>query len=179
MANMDSIIQLALDAGFSNVVPLDCQTIRLKPEVRDMCAADKCHGYATNWACPPGCGTLDECAQKVAGYHHGIIVQTVGTLEDAFDFEGMTELVEKHGRLFTEFAQKLYNEYPNLLALGAGGCRICSQCTYPDQPCRFPETATSSMEAYGMLVSEVCTSNAIPYYHGPGTLAYVGCYLID
>ena len=34
-------------------------------------------------------------------------------------------------------------------------------------------------EAYGMVVSEVCKKNDIPYYYGPGTLTYVGCVLVE
>jgi len=179
MADLSGIIQKAVDAGFTAAVKLDCGTIRLRPEVREMCAADKCKSYAKNWTCPPACGSLEECIKRVSRYKNGIIVQTVGKLEDEFDIEGMSELIKRHNSLFAAFAAELAPEFPGLLPLGAGGCRICGSCTYPDTPCRFPEKAISSMEAYGMVVSEVCTSNNIPYYYGPGTLVYVGCYLID
>jgi hypothetical protein len=33
------------------------------------------------------------------------------------------------------------------------------------------------MEAYGMVVSDVCRDSGIPYYYGSGTLTYVGCVL--
>lgn len=179
MTDLDRIVQKALEAGFSAAVKLDVGTIRLRPEVRDMCAADKCRVYAKNWTCPPACGSLEECAERISGYKNGIIVQTVGRLDDEFDFEGMKELSDKHNSLFAEFAAELSAEYPNLLSLGAGGCHRCETCTYPDEPCRHPGLAISSMEAYGMLVSEVCSANNIPYYYGPGKLVYVGCYLTD
>jgi hypothetical protein len=35
----------------------------------------------------------------------------------------------------------------------------------------------SSMEAYGMVVNEICGDSGIPYYYGPGTLTFVGCVL--
>lgn len=35
----------------------------------------------------------------------------------------------------------------------------------------------SSMEAYGLFVSRVCKDNDVPYYHGPGTIAYTACVL--
>ena len=34
------------------MVLLDCDTIELKPEVRQMCAADTCHKYDKCWSCP-------------------------------------------------------------------------------------------------------------------------------
>ena len=64
------------------------------------------------------------------------------------------------------------------LLYGAGGCTLCTTCTYPDAPCRFPEKATSSMEGYGMVVSEVCSANNMPYYYGPCTITYVACCML-
>ena len=89
--DIKKIEQMGMEQGFSHVVLLDCDTIELKPEVRQMCAADTCHKYDKCWSCPPGCGSLEECEAKVRQYKYGIIVQTVGELEDAFDGEGMME----------------------------------------------------------------------------------------
>ena len=58
-------------------------------------------------------------------------------------------------------------------AIGAGCCMICETCSYPDSPCRFPQKKISSMEACGMLVSEVCQKNDLKYYYGPNTISYV------
>ena len=76
--NFKDLKQLCLSHGFTNVVPLACDTIELKPEVRQMCASDSCHKYNKCWSCPPGCGTLEECKQRVRKYKLGILVQTVG-----------------------------------------------------------------------------------------------------
>ncbi len=65
------------------------------------------------------------------------------------------------------------------MIIGTGACTRCEKCTYPDKPCRFPDKMTSSMEALGMVVSDVCRDNGIPYYYGQGTITYVGCVLID
>ena len=62
------------------------------------------------------------------------------------------------------------------LVLGAGGCRICPQCAYPD-PCRFPDKAMSSMEASGLFVTRVFKDNGVPYYYGPKTITYTACVL--
>jgi predicted metal-binding protein len=166
-------------AGFTHTGPLDCRTIRLLPEVRQMCASDKCHQYNKNWACPPGCGTLEECAEKVQKYQKGIIVQTVGQLEDTMDGEGMMEAEARHKEAFLVLMEDLKQDYPSLLAIGAGCCTRCKTCTFPDAPCRFPDKRVSSMEAYGMLVSEICKDNHLPYYYGDCTIAYTSCFLLE
>ena len=105
--DIKKIEQMGMEQGFSHVVLLDCDTIELKPEVRQMCAADTCHKYDKCWSCPPGCGSLEECEAKVRQYKYGIIVQTVGELEDVFDGEGMMETEARHKEYFVEFEKKL------------------------------------------------------------------------
>ena len=57
--------KMGMEQGFSHVVLLDCDTIELKPEVRQMCASGSCHKYDKCWSCPPGCGSLEECEARV------------------------------------------------------------------------------------------------------------------
>ena len=161
MLDMEELKKLGEEAGFTHVAALDCSTIKLLPEVRQMCASNTCHMYGKNWHCPPGCGTLEECEARVRSYRQGILVQTVGELEDSMDGEGMME---------AEKAQ---------LPIGSGACTRCASCTYPDAPCRFPDKTFASMEAYGMLVTQVCQDNDLPYYYGPCTIAYTSCFLLE
>ncbi len=178
MTELDKMIDLAREHGFTHAAALDPDTMILMPEVRDMCLANTCGQYDKNWSCPPGCGTLEECRQKVSGYHSGILVQTVGDLEDSMDFETMICLEKQHKENFAELTNVLSGLYPKLLPLGAGTCTLCKVCTYPDTPCRFPERSISSMEAYGILVTQICKDNGMKYYYGPNTLAYTSCYLL-
>ena len=179
MADIKRALSLAEDAGFTHAAPLDPASIELKDEVRAMCASGSCGQYGKRWSCPPGCGSLSECAARVAGYHTGILVQSVGELEDSMDVETMMETEAEHKKRFRALYAVLRREYPDMLALGAGCCTQCDPCTYPDGPCRFPERMVSSMEAYGMLVLEVCQKNGLAYYYGPNTIAYTSCFLLD
>ena len=173
------VIKLAEEYGFSHVGALKADTIQLMPEVRAMCASNSCGMYGKRWSCPPGCGDLDACKANVEKYHRGIIVQMVGELEDELDGETMMETEALHKEKFYGFEKILRKEFPHMLPLGAGCCTKCKVCTYPDEPCRFPGQAFSSMEAYGMLVTQVCQANDMKYYYGPCTIAYTGCYLLD
>ena len=142
----------ALEAGFSHAGPLNMSALKFLPEVRSMCAADRCQSYGRNWMCPPGCGTLEDAAARAAGYRRGSLLQS-------------TALVRA--------------ELPGCLPMAAGTCTICRQCTYPDAPCRFPERAIPSMEAYGLFVSQVCQDSGMAYYYGPRTITYTSCILLD
>lgn len=174
----EQLAAMAEKAGFTAWAPLDVQTIELKREVREMCAANSCGQYGKRWSCPPGCGTLEECAQRIQNCTHGILVQTYGQIEDGFDFEAMMEIESDHKEHFREMYEALREAKEPVLAVGAGCCTQCTKCTYPDAPCRFPEKQVSSLEAYGMLVLEICKANGLQYYYGAEKMAYTSCFLL-
>ena len=169
-------LTLALQAGFTRASPLDVSTLRCQSQVRAMCAADRCGAYGKNHTCPPACGTLEACQRRLQSCHQGLLLLTTGTLEDEFDYEAMRETEKRHNGSLRRFAAALKLQYPHALCLGSGGCRICQVCAYP-APCRFPELALSSMEAYGLAVSEICRANGAAYRQGPDTVTFVACAL--
>ena len=176
--NNEELLEAAKEAGFEHYGLLDIKTVHLLPQVREMCKKNTCGMYGKNWGCPPGCGTLKECEEKVSRFSEGLIVQTVGKLEDSFDFEGITEAGDKHKERFIMLRDILNNNYKEVLPLGAGACTICKECTYPNEPCRFKDKAISSMEAYGILVSDLCKDNGVAYYYGPDTISFTSCFLL-
>lgn len=174
----DQLAQLAEECGFTAWSPLDVAGISLRSEVRDMCAANTCGKHARCWSCPPGCGTLEECGARLKERSLGILVQTTGAMEDSFDFESVMEIERQHKENFRRMFDALRARGADVLALGAGCCTQCASCTYPDQPCRFPEKMISSMEAYGMLVLEICKANGLKYYYGSDKMSYTSCFLL-
>jgi predicted metal-binding protein len=176
---LEQIRELALNCGFSHAGLMDADTIRLRTEVRDACATNKCGAYNTKWSCPPGCGTLEECEARLRKYKRGVLVQTTGFLEDSMDYDTMAQTSKDHAAHMETFSDEIKKLYPGSMTMGAGACKRCEQCTFPDKPCRFPDKMTSSMEAYGMVVSDVCQDNKLPYYYGKDTLTYTGCVLLE
>ena len=169
-------IHKASSLGFTHAGSLDISTLQPRQDVRDQCSADKCGAYGKNWTCPPHCGTLSECATQMSSYRHGILLQTVGQMQKTIDTKAYRETERRHLAQFHALSQLLRQHYPNALCLGSGGCRICSKCAYPE-PCRFPERACSSMEGYGLFVTQVCRDNGCQYYHGEKTITYTACIL--
>ncbi len=176
--NTDQLIKDALTVGFSQAGELNIKALEFMPEVRDMCSADKCHTYNKNWRCPPACGTIEDAARHASEYSYGILVQTIGHMEDEYDYETIKETGERHKDNFDILVDKLKSEFDDVLPMGAGTCTICETCSYPDAPCRYPEKSISSMEAYGLWVSRVCELSDLPYYNGKDTITYTSCYLL-
>ena len=167
---------IAESCGFDAVTELDVDTLVTEPWVRDSCAADKCQAYNKSWTCPPACGTLEECTERMKQYKNGLLLQVIGHQKSQIDRQCYMETGERLQAALEQFSAKLRETYPDALVLGAGACRICPKCAYPE-PCRFPGRALSSMEAYGLFVTRVCKDNGAEYYHGPKTITYTGCVL--
>ena len=170
-------IEKAKEMGFDTASAIDPQTLVAREDVRAMCVEDKCGAYHKNWTCPPAVGTIRECQQEMRQYRHGILLQTVGYMTKTVDSKCYRETERRHMQNFYLLAEEVRKEYPNALCLGAGGCRVCRQCAYPE-PCRFPERAVSSMEGYGLFVTEVCRDAGVAYHHGEKTITYTACILI-
>ena len=178
MLTQEELIQKALEIGFSHAGPASVDTLKAMPEVRDMCAVDKCHAYNKTWTCPPGCGSLEECEARMRSYHFGVLCQTTAELEDSMDYEAMMEGEAENKEHSAAFIEFLSEQFEEVLPLCSAGCDLCKTCTYPDAPCRFPNKARSAMEGYGLLVSKVCQDNGIKYYYGPNTVTYTALFLV-
>lgn len=176
--DVEALIREALAEGFSNAGLLNVRALVFMPEVREMCSADRCSMYGKNWKCPPACGSIEDAAREASRYSFGLLVQTTGRMEDDFDYETIEETGKKHKAGFESLIGKVRKRHGDVLPMGAGTCTICKVCAYPDAPCRFPDRAISSMEAYGLWVSKVCELSGIPYNYGKHTLTYTSCYLL-
>lgn len=177
MPELEPLLRLARACGHTAAVPLEPATLRFLPQVREMCRADRCLSYGRNWTCPPACGPVEAFAARAAACRQGMLVQTVGSLADSFDWNGMQAAEALHKRAFSALLARLREQDIPFFALGAGACTLCKTCTYPGAPCRFPERAVPSMEAAGLWVSDVCEKNALRYDYSPGGAAFTSCVL--
>lgn len=162
----------------TGVVPVP--SIVFSEAFRAACEANQCGQYGANWACPPGVGAPAELIERARRFREGLVVQTVWPLEDAFDFDGMMAGKDKHTAVFRDVFERIGPLLPGTekLALCAGACAVCEPCTYPSgEPCRFPERAMSSLEAYGIDVAALIASAGLSYNNGANTVSYVGLIL--
>ncbi|MDD3403486.1 MAG: DUF2284 domain-containing protein [Hespellia sp.] len=179
MKTLEHWIRIAKDdCGFDEAGNLNLSAVTFMPEVRDMCRADRCNRYNKSWSCPPACGSLTKIQKDISAFHNGFLVQSIGQLEDEFDVETMMETEQLHKESFSQLVHQLAESNTHFYAMSAGSCTICKECTYPDSPCRFPKEMFPSMEACGIMVSDVCRDSGMQYNHGKNTICYTSCILI-
>jgi len=178
MIEYSKLALMAKECGFTHSAPLDITTLEFMQDIRDMCNPKQCQKYNTTWSCPPACPSLEEMRNFVKGYAGGLLVQTVGELEDSYDWDGIQAASARHKENFGIMQEAIKKDHPSVFAMGAGACTICETCTYPGAPCRFPDRMCSSMEACGLFVSKVCKDNGLAYNYGQNRIAFTSCFLV-
>lgn len=174
----DTMKQLCLDAGCRSAFVLPTHEIPFDKGLRAYCEMNSCGQYGANYACPPGAGEVDDLIAMAKSFAYILVFQTVAELEDSFDFEGMQEAGKNHEAVSGRIFKELQSEYPEGLRLTAGGCSICRVCgAKTGEPCRFPDQAISSLEAYCMNVSELAGKCGMKYINGVNTVTYFSGFL--
>lgn len=176
---MDQVLQAAQDAGFTAAKPLDMQSLTFYTDTLQYCEQNLCGKYGSNWSCPPHSTTPQEMEALKDNFEAGVIVQTRGLLEYEDDAEGIDLVRNTHNRAFYPFVDKMRSLYGKVTAMSSGGCRVCKECSFPDEPCRYPEKKISSVSAYGVHVDEICEASGIDYeYHRDDRqLSFIGVIL--
>ena len=179
MMDGERILAIAVACGAYKAGVVRRDRIVLSDSFRAMCEQNICGAYGRCWTCPPDCGDIHMLMDKVRSYDAGVLYQTVGKLEDSFDFEGMVDAKNVHKNLTQRIREALEAEgIRDVFHLGAGGCGVCERCARADdQPCRFPEKAVISMEACGIDVSHTAAATDLKYSNGQNTVTYFGLIL--
>ncbi|MDR0301245.1 MAG: DUF2284 domain-containing protein [Treponema sp.] len=153
---------------------IESSALSFVPQLLDYCKANACGKYNKSWACPPGCGTIEEQREKILRYNKILVFTTKHQLEDSFDHEGMARGREQHTSLAVELRKRL----DGAPVYSAGACPICSVCAFP-APCPFPEKKIGSIEAAGIDVTELSKAASVTYNNGPNTVTYFSIIMLD
>ena len=166
-------------AGLFQYGIIDTADINFSQEVRKMCEVNTCQKYGKTWACPPAVGTVEECKKRIQQYEKMVVFTGKYDLEDSFDFEGMMAGAKNFShscRIFDEAVKPYLTDY---LMFSNEGCDLCKNCTYPNEPCRFPDRVHGSLEGNGIFVSEIAQMANVNYNNGANTVTYFGALVCN
>ena len=174
----EELIRLALENGAAKAEIISVDQIVTSAEFREACRQNICGLWGRCWMCPPDVGEIEPLMAELRTYQHALWYQTIGVLEDSFDFEGMTETKKQHLRISQKIEEKVKPVLGRHLHLSCGGCGLCERCTrLDDQPCRFPDKAMTSLEAYGVDVYQTTKTTGLKYINGQNTVTYFSAVL--
>ena len=174
-----TVMELGEQIGFEHFGELNLSALIFRPEVRNMCARDRCERYGTSWSCPPRVGDLALITERASRFSKGVIVQTTVQMEDSFDLESIARCEKLHKDRFGTLVRQLKMEQADMLPMASGTCTLCRKCTYPSRPCRHPDRVFPSMEAYGLLVRDVCEKSGLSYNYGNRMMTFTSLVLFN
>ena len=170
------IVKLCLAHGAQKAERISVSKLVLQPDLRPLCEMNQCGRYAKNYTCPPHIGSIDVLIDKIKSASDAVVWQNVYPLEDSFDFEGMMEAQSEHNKRAVDISRRLLEicgSSDKFLVLAAGGCCLCQPCALAENlPCRNPQLALSSLEAYGVNVSQISEVSGLKYINGVNTVTY-------
>jgi predicted metal-binding protein len=170
----ETAIKAALTGRVHEIGLIETSALVFSPELYKACEANVCGNYNKNWTCPPAIGTMEEQREKILHWKYALVFTTKYDLEDSFDFEGMLQAGKTHNELSADI-RKQFSLNP---VYGAGGCKVCETCAYPE-PCRFPEKTVSAVEAAGINVTALSRTANLKYNNGPNTVTYFSMILFN
>ena len=180
-AILEKLTEATLALGAYKASVIDAAIVETDRAFRDMCASNACGMYGRCYMCPPDVGDIEALMSELKRYEYALVYQTVAELEDSYDFEGMIEAKKKHA----EISKKMRDVFNNAsisepLHLSVGGCYVCEKCAkMTGEPCRAPELAMASLEAYGVNVSRLAALSGMKYVNGADTVTYFGAVFFD
>lgn len=175
----EGLANKAIECGAYKASVITTDQIDFDAELRKACEANYCGNYGRNYACPPHVGEPEKLIAQAKTYRYALVFQSVTQIEDSYDIEGMMEAAENHSKTADKIEKVVSGYYPQYLQLTAGKCdrcKVCAQVT--GEPCRMPEKAISSVEAYCMNCSQLAQASDMLYVNGKNTVTYFGMFLL-
>lgn len=156
---------------------IQTQELHFEPKVRTICRQE-CERYGTTWACPPAVGTLEECKERCLVYPEGVFFSTAAEVSDVMNMEEMLATRMEHEKITDEIGGFLKKQGFEVLILSTESCDICSQCTYPDNPCRHPDIMHPCLESFGVLVPKLVEEHGMEFHLGGNTILWFSLILL-
>jgi predicted metal-binding protein len=141
-------------------------------EVRSLCERNACGMYGKSWACPPAVGSVEQCKIECSEFKNAFVFTSLAGLQNKHDVGEWRQARIVHEAITENVVRIFRSSCDKILALSTEGCTICKTCTYPNQPCRFPERMFPATEGFGIYVIQLANTCGIKYNNGPNTLTY-------
>lgn len=136
------------------------------------CEENICGQYNLSWTCPPAVSYIKEQEKIKCGFTDAMVFSCKYDVKDFNDIEQMDVARNKTMDILRETVKEIKRNNIDCLAYGCSSCKICGVCSYPHQPCRFPDDAIVPLEACGINVFELTKKANINYYNGEKTVTF-------
>ena len=145
---------------------IDPQGLEYSQRIRWICEHE-CPMYGKTWACPPGVGSVESCAEKCRSYSRCLMVGTVTEAEDLSDMEKTLRTRPEHEALTNRIRDLLRLQGIEPYILSTEACAVCERCAIEDGlPCRMPGRMHPCVESHGINLIPTLEENGLEFQYG-------------
>lgn len=141
---------------------LSTDELTFTERVRYICETE-CPMYNKSWACPPAVGTVQECEARVRQFPNFLMISTITEISDIANMEEGLATRADHEAVTRQVRDILQSEGAETYVLSTEACADCSQCSWPDAPCRNPHRMFPCVESHGILVTDLAEKLGIEF----------------
>ena len=145
---------------------IDPAELEFSGRIRWICQ-NECPMYGKSWACPPGVGTVEECAKKCLSYQNCLAIGTITETEDIGDMEAALRTRPEHEAITGQVRQMFRDQGIEPYILSTEACAVCERCAILDgQPCRLPGRMHPCVESHGINLIPTLEANGLDFQYG-------------
>ncbi|MDY4221814.1 MAG: DUF2284 domain-containing protein [Candidatus Faecousia sp.] len=156
---------------------MDPKDLEFSDRVRWICEHE-CAQYGKSWACPPGVGTVEQCAAHCRSFNRCLVISTVTEVADIADIQETLSTRQEHEEITDQVAALLRQCGAEPFVLSTESCAICPRCAILDgKSCRFPEKMHPCVESQGINVIPVLEQNGLEFQYGQNVVTWISMLL--
>ena len=145
---------------------LDPRSLEFSERIRWICQHE-CPMYGKSWACPPGVGSVEECAAKCRGYGSCLAVGTITEIESIADMEAALRTRPEHEAITNQVRDMFREQGVEPYILSTEACAVCERCAIEDGlPCRMPGRMHPCVESHGINLIPTLEENGLEFQYG-------------
>lgn len=151
---------------------IDPQELEFSPRIRYICSAE-CPMYGKTWACPPGVGEVDQCADTCRGYKNCLLIGTITEVEDITNIDDSLATRAEHEAITNEVRELMRQQGVEPYILSTEACALCQRCAYLDGlPCRMPDKMHPCVESHGINLIPTLEAHGLDFLYGTNIITW-------
>ena len=153
--------------------------LEFSQRVRWICQHE-CPMYGKSWACPPGVGTVEECAARCLKYRQCLMVSTITEVRDIADTVECLATRPAHEAITNQVRGLMREQGVEPYVLSTEACAICPRCAILDGlPCRFPERMHPCVESHGINFLPLLEELGLRFQYGENVVTWFSLLFFD
>ena len=148
------------------------ETLEFSSRIRWICE-NECPRYGKTWACPPGVGTVEQCAKKCKSFTSCLVVGTITETEDIADMEETLATRPLHEKITNQVREMFRQQGIEPYILSTEACSVCDRCAILDgMPCRLPGRMHPCVESHGINVIPTLEEQGLDFQYGGNIITW-------